>query len=407
MFGKRIAKKWLRGVSALFIISSPLWLASQALAASASMSLSASGSFSKGGTLSIRIRENSGTERVNAASATIKYPTSLLSYSYVSNSSAFGVAAATSGGGGSVHVERGALSAVSGTQTIATVNFKVLASSGTASLSFSSGQVLSANTNGNIANSYSGTSVHLTAPAPAPADTIPPKISDVKVSNVTASSATVSWTTTEPANSTVDYGTDKSYGLSASDGNLVTSHKVVLNSSLVEPAKQYHFIVKSADAAGNVTADTDGTFTTEGAKVLVTLTDNKKQPIKGAKVSLQDNTAVTDNNGKATIGGASIGRQTLVASYHRHNYSKTILVAPPDPKNSPQDFAMQIEPSASFPVYIIVIPILLLLGLIAWLIKRGGSPPGLKRFFTKAAPAAPPAAASTSSPVIVSPNQEP
>jgi hypothetical protein len=369
----------LAGAVALFVTSLITAMA-PVYAASANMYLSASGSTAQGGTLSISIRENSGSEPVNAASATITYPTGSLQYLSTSNSSAFGIAAATSGGGGSAHVERGSLSPVTGAQTVAIVYFRVLANSGSASIAFSSGQVLSANSNANIASSYSGTTVHLTAPVAAPvappADTIPPKITDVKASNITASSVVITWTTSEPASSSVDYGPTKDYGLSTSDGTLITAHKIVLNSSLIVPAQQYHYAVKSADAAGNAASSPDSTFTTQGAKVVVSVRDQKNKPVKGAKVSLLDSSAITDKNGKATVTGATVGKQTLVVDYKSHIYTQTVTVKPPDPKNTPQPLAAKITTKSGLLLPFILI--LVLISVISWLLGKGGD--GLKGF---------------------------
>jgi hypothetical protein len=405
MGNKHIIKRWLAPVVALAIIISPLVTSSYVLAASASMYLTTSGSSVKGGTLSVSIRENSGGEPVNAASATITYPTSLLSYLSTSNSGAFGIAAATSGGGGSAHVERGALSTVSGAQTVAIVNFRVLSDSGTATINFSDGQVLSANTNGNIAGGFSGVSAHLSAPVVAPPpDTIPPKITDVKVSAITSTSATVNWTTTEPATSEVDYGPTNGYGLSAADGNLVTDHKVVINSSFLDPAKTYHFMVKSADAAGNAVSATDATFTTLGAKALVTITDQHKKPVSGVKVSILDNSATTDKNGKATISGLTIGKQTLVVTFRHHDFTKVVTVSQPDPKNTPQSLSMELNVVTSPYQLLAIITLLVALAFIIWMITKDKMPPSISKYIDKVKPKIKPIIPTRPNPSVVTPS---
>ena len=56
-----------------------------------------------------------------------------------------------------------------------------------------------------------------------------PQLSAVGTSNITASSATVTWASSQPADSRVDYGPTTAYGsVTALDITLVTSHRVLL-----------------------------------------------------------------------------------------------------------------------------------------------------------------------------------
>ncbi len=95
-------------------------------------------------------------------------------------------------------------------------------------------------------------------------DVTPPKITGgPSVSDITANSATISWTTDEASDSTVRYGryTGK-YG-EARDATLVTAHRVVLSG--LNASTTYHYRVLSADAAGNSTTSRDLTFETAAA----------------------------------------------------------------------------------------------------------------------------------------------
>jgi hypothetical protein len=92
-------------------------------------------------------------------------------------------------------------------------------------------------------------------------DTTPPVISGVAVSEVTESSAIITWTTDEPATSQVEYGETTSYGLvTALDVSLVTNHSITLDGLNTDTT--YHFRVKSKDASGNERASVDHTLTT-------------------------------------------------------------------------------------------------------------------------------------------------
>jgi glucose/arabinose dehydrogenase len=100
-----------------------------------------------------------------------------------------------------------------------------------------------------------------TAPGP---DVTPPQIGAVGVSGLTPTGATITWTTDEPADSQVEYGPDAAYGQSTSvDDTDVTSHLAALTG--LHPETLYHFRVFSADAAGNLSSSSDGTFTTLAA----------------------------------------------------------------------------------------------------------------------------------------------
>ena len=88
-----------------------------------------------------------------------------------------------------------------------------------------------------------------------------PVISGVSVSNITTTSATITWTTDEPATSQVEYGLTMTYGNSSSvDSSLVETHTVLLSGLI--PNTTYHYRVKSEDKSGNAGISPDHTFTT-------------------------------------------------------------------------------------------------------------------------------------------------
>jgi Domain of unknown function (DUF4082)/Purple acid Phosphatase, N-terminal domain len=116
-------------------------------------------------------------------------------------------------------------------------------------------QVLSRDSFGNL-----GTSGDFTFTTAAPG-TAAPVISNVTASSITATTAVISWTTNEAANSQVNYGTTTAYGSSTTlDSNSVTSHSESLSG--LTASTLYHYQVLSRDSAGNLTASGDFTFTT-------------------------------------------------------------------------------------------------------------------------------------------------
>ena len=94
-----------------------------------------------------------------------------------------------------------------------------------------------------------------------PHDNLAPVISGLAASGVTNSGATITWSTNEPADGQVEYGTTTAYGsASALAPALVTAHNIALTG--LAPATLYHYRVKSRDAAGNLATSGDATFTT-------------------------------------------------------------------------------------------------------------------------------------------------
>jgi hypothetical protein len=94
-------------------------------------------------------------------------------------------------------------------------------------------------------------------------DTIPPVITGVQASAITRTGATITWTTDEPADSQVGYGTSTSYSSSAPPAPapaLVTNHSVQLSG--LTPGTTYHYVVRSKDAAGNPAVSGDSTLVT-------------------------------------------------------------------------------------------------------------------------------------------------
>jgi hypothetical protein len=94
-----------------------------------------------------------------------------------------------------------------------------------------------------------------------PPDVTAPAISVVDASGITMGSATITWTTNEPASSQVEYGLTASYGSTTTvDANLVLSHSVTLSG--LSPSSSYHYRAVSVDNAGNKTVSLDGDLTT-------------------------------------------------------------------------------------------------------------------------------------------------
>ena len=91
-----------------------------------------------------------------------------------------------------------------------------------------------------------------------------PTVCDVEAVSIGNTSATVTWTTSILANSTVNYGDSTVLGLTASDSANVTAHSIALTN--LTPAMLYYYEVVSSSGIGNTTVDNNCgdyyTFTT-------------------------------------------------------------------------------------------------------------------------------------------------
>ncbi|HEX08423.1 MAG TPA: PKD domain-containing protein [Thermoplasmatales archaeon] len=93
----------------------------------------------------------------------------------------------------------------------------------------------------------------------------PLTISSVTTSSITKTTATISWKTNIPANSTVNYGINKNLGYTKKDNNFVKNHSITLTN--LQPGTTYYYEVISYDQIGNKAKDNNSenyyTFTTE------------------------------------------------------------------------------------------------------------------------------------------------
>lgn len=135
-------------------------------------------------------------------------------------------------------------------------------------------------------------------------DTVPPVISNLRVINITTSTADVLWSTNETATSRVDYGVSIPYSNFIIDPTLVGSHSIRLVNLL--PDTLYHFMVYSADSAGNLAYSTDRTFRTAAIPAAPVLSNIRAINITAGSASI-----AWDTN----IPGTSIVNFGLSASY--------------------------------------------------------------------------------------------
>lgn len=103
-----------------------------------------------------------------------------------------------------------------------------------------------------------------TTPEMPAVDTMPPVLSAISAMNIASTSATINWTTNEPATSKAYYGTASPLNLAtapfASDAALVTNHWLGLTG--LTASTTYYFVAESKDAAMNTATSSQQSFTT-------------------------------------------------------------------------------------------------------------------------------------------------
>lgn len=113
-----------------------------------------------------------------------------------------------------------------------------------------------------------------------------PVITSVDAS-ISTSTATITWTTDEEADSTVHFGPDTNRDSSSNDATLETSHSVLLSD--LQPCSQYSYQVTSADASDNTATSSASSFYTAGCVGDTTINNSTQASIgtvAGGELSL-------------------------------------------------------------------------------------------------------------------------
>lgn len=139
---KYLFKKSLITTLSLLLAFIYLGQIAQAAATSQIYIAPASGTYASGQTFTVSIKIKAQSA-VNAVVANITYPTDKLSVNSISyNDSAFGIQATSKDNNGTIIIERGTLTPVTGDVLVAAVNFTPKVSKGSASINFANGAVL-------------------------------------------------------------------------------------------------------------------------------------------------------------------------------------------------------------------------------------------------------------------------
>jgi len=125
-------------------------------------------------------------------------------------------------------------------------------------------------------------------PAQPSQDITPPIISNIQATNITETSATITWTTDELSSSEVWYAASSTIhwytatgtiAVKVTDTNNVTSHSIGLSG--LSSGKIYYYIVVSKDSAGNTATSTEQSFTTSTPPPPVSSWSNNSLGVSG------------------------------------------------------------------------------------------------------------------------------
>ncbi len=107
----------------------------------------------------------------------------------------------------------------------------------------------------------------------AQSDNTPPKLSNITIESVTATSATITWETDEDSDSLINSGWDKNYGIFRDPNPDKKFHRIIMTN--LDASTVYQLRVVSADAFGNQALSGNYSITTKG---IVNVKDLDKIP---------------------------------------------------------------------------------------------------------------------------------
>ena len=144
-----------------------------------------------------------------------------------------------------------------------------------------------------------------------------PLIGIVNTTAITATGATIMWTTDQPLTSQVAYGANPAYGfLSAFSATPVTAHSVVLSG--LTPGKTYDYEVLSANSGGQVGKSSNFTFTTTAAPPVIKELSASAVTSTSAHITWatdQPATSQVEYGWTSAYGSLSLRETTLVLSH--------------------------------------------------------------------------------------------
>ncbi len=342
---------------AAIMVVVPLFASGHAAAAgSASFSLSPTGgSFVKGSTLTVTVNVSS-SDQINTVQADITYDAAKLQYASIDGSgSAFDFPLAASGGGGSVQIARGVSggATVSGTKKLASVNFTVLVSGTTATLSFASSSAILSPGGSGTTNVWNGNTTGGSYTLTAPVESTPPPAS----------------------------GSSGSSGSGSSGGNK--------NNTPAQPSKPAQPAAPAQPASPEQPVVTSAPAANTKHLVAIKVVDKNDKTKKSLDVRLNGVTVKTDDKGIASFSDVPTGTHTVTVFTSKDVSTDMTIEVKDGDTTAVQSYTFKLPQSSSkkWMYLILIIPAaILIVGLI--LVVRSKLKNKLKNVYQGTAPAA-------------------
>lgn len=214
------------------------------------------------------------------------------------------------------------------------------------------------------------------------------QISDFAISDENYRSVVLSWTTNLPASSKVNFSTDAGdlYN-EQKDDTLTTDHRITVEGDSLRAGTLYYFRITSDDGVEPLTLD--GEFNTKPIDIVVVVTDQNKQPVADAEVTIEDDTQTTDEAGEVAF-AVKEGEVTIFAK--RDEFSQEVttdIEVPSEDGAEPQKINLSLAPTPAdkeptqvakkggFNWLLVLLPILFIAvavgGFIFWKRRKAGS----------------------------------
>jgi hypothetical protein len=165
------------------------------------------------------------------------------------------------------------------------------------------------------------------------------KISDFAITTVGYRSALVTWKTSKPATSKVNYGFGSEHmTYEVTNQAQSTTHSLAIQGDAVRAGKLYYLRITSNDGAGPVTLD--GTFTTKSVPIRVLVNSQQNQPVIGATVTADEKEATTDEQGMVDL---AVPEGTVTISAKKDDQSGDLdaeVTIPEAESTAPQQFTV-------------------------------------------------------------------